>query len=346
MLPRYLSVTAEQIRDVARDGVPGRQPGRPDLRPDRRATHPTTHRPTRSEQRPRRRHDRHRASVAERPDAGRAAAVRLPARSSRTRLANGLRAHRRRHLPGRALVTASLVLRAARPTSPPSRRRDGARGPRADRGHRAPRRDRADRGRRAARRVAPRRGRLGRDVRQRRGPGERLAPALELLAEVAAAPTFPGAEVERLRDERLNDLLQAKADPRRRADEAFVETIYAPSARTTGRRAGARRRSRRSTRARSSRAVYERDIDPARAAIVVGGDLEPDDVDRRRRGACSAAGRGARRPRAPGPIDDTSARHRAVRPRRPPARGSVQTEIRVGHVGAAAPRSRTSTPCR
>jgi zinc protease len=56
---------------------------------------------------------------------------------------------------------------------------------------------------------------------------ERLEPALELLAEMVVSPTFPDAEVERLRDERLNDLLQARADPRRRADEAFGEEIYA-----------------------------------------------------------------------------------------------------------------------
>ena len=57
-------------------------------------------------------------------------------------------------------------------------------------------------------------------------PAPRFEPALELLAEIALHPTFPAAEVERLRDERLNDLLQAQADPRRRADEAFAATIY------------------------------------------------------------------------------------------------------------------------
>ena len=60
-------------------------------------------------------------------------------------------------------------------------------------------------------------------------PASRLAPALELLAEVVRRPSFPEAEIERLRDERLTDLLQAKADPRRRADEAYVSSIYAPS---------------------------------------------------------------------------------------------------------------------
>ena len=75
-------------------------------------------------------------------------------------------------------------------------------------------------------------------------PADRLPEALELLAELVLRPTFPAAEVERLRDERLNDLLQAKADPRRRAEETFIGTIYAPSSpyhRPGGRDPGDRR---------------------------------------------------------------------------------------------------------
>ena len=60
-------------------------------------------------------------------------------------------------------------------------------------------------------------------------PADRLEAALDLVAEVVLRPTFPTTEVERLRDERLNDLLQAQADPRRRVEEAFIGTIYAPS---------------------------------------------------------------------------------------------------------------------
>ncbi|MEZ4596833.1 MAG: pitrilysin family protein [Chloroflexota bacterium] len=74
-------------------------------------------------------------------------------------------------------------------------------------------------------------------------PRSRLAPALELLAEVALEPSFPEHEVQRLRDERLNDLLQAKAEPRRRVERAFAETLYAPAARLcppTGRQRGDR----------------------------------------------------------------------------------------------------------
>jgi len=60
-------------------------------------------------------------------------------------------------------------------------------------------------------------------------PAERLAAALGLLAEVVREPAFPPREVERLRDQRLNDLLQAKADPARRADEVYLATVYDPA---------------------------------------------------------------------------------------------------------------------
>jgi zinc protease len=60
-------------------------------------------------------------------------------------------------------------------------------------------------------------------------PRSRFGPALGLLAEMLLEPAFPTEEVDRLRDERLNDLLQAKADPRRRVERLFAETILDPS---------------------------------------------------------------------------------------------------------------------
>ena len=103
-------------------------------------------------------------------------------------------------------------------------------------------------------------------------PAERLAPALELLAEVVREPAFPPREVERLRDQRLNDLLQAKADPARRAEEAYLATIYDPAspyARPSGglRDTRGRHRRRRGRDCLGSWAGFER------AALVIGGDL-------------------------------------------------------------------------
>jgi predicted Zn-dependent peptidase len=60
-------------------------------------------------------------------------------------------------------------------------------------------------------------------------PRSRFGAALALLAEMAIEPGLPEREVDRLCEERLNDLLQARADPRRRAERVFGETIYAPA---------------------------------------------------------------------------------------------------------------------
>jgi predicted Zn-dependent peptidase len=161
----------------------------------------------------------------------------------------------------------------------------------------------------------------------------RLAPALELLAEVLLRPTFPGSEVERLRDERLNDLLQVKADPRRRVDEAFVGTIYAPVS-PYHRPSGGTQETVEGLTADRLRAVYERLLDPGKATLVVGGDLgDQDVVALAKRLFGSWTGRGSAST-APARIVDTgSTTGRIVRVIHRP--GSVQTEIRIGHRGLA-----------
>ena len=170
---------------------------------------------------------------------------------------------------------------------------------------------------------------LGVDV-----PASRLEPALELLAEVLLHPTFPASDVERLRDERLNDLLQAQADPRRRADETYVGTIYAPESAYHRPSAGTRETVEGLT-ADIARRAYERALDPSRATLVVAGDLGGQDV-----AAMAERLLGAwTRPTAAvpsdsgatGPVDAPSSTGRLVRVVHRP--GSVQTEIRIGHAG-------------
>ncbi|HET7168939.1 MAG TPA: pitrilysin family protein [Candidatus Limnocylindrales bacterium] len=162
-------------------------------------------------------------------------------------------------------------------------------------------------------------------------PAARLEPALELLAEVLLRPTFPADEVERLRDERLNDLLQARADPRRRADEAYVATIYAPASpyhRPSGGTA--------ETVGRLDpdilRRAHGRALDPARATLVIGGDLrglDPMAIATRLFSDWTApsVAAAARTP----VIDSAASGGRIVRVVHRP--GSVQTEIRIGHRG-------------
>ena len=160
-------------------------------------------------------------------------------------------------------------------------------------------------------------------------PEARLAPALELLAEIVRRPAFPEAEVDRLRDERLTDLLQARADPRRRADEAYVGTVYAPSS-PYHRPSGGLADTVGGLTSSELRAVHARASVPSRAAIVVAGDVEPGTVIatvERLFGDWSGDA-GVASPT----VDDRAAQEsRVVRVIHRP--GSVQTEIRVGHRG-------------
>jgi predicted Zn-dependent peptidase len=162
-------------------------------------------------------------------------------------------------------------------------------------------------------------------------PASRLGPALELLAEVVEHPTFPEHEIERLRDERLNDILQARAEPRRRADEALIAAIYAPEspyhrpAAGIAETVGALGRD-------AVRSVYRRGLDPSTMTLIVAGDLGGLDMPglaERLMGGWSQAPEASTAGR---PVDAASAIGRHVRVIHRP--GSVQSELRIGHVGA------------
>ena len=153
--------------------------------------------------------------------------------------------------------------------------------------------------------------------------------ALELVAEVLLRPTFPRDEVERLRDERLNDLLQARADPRRRVEEAFANTVYAPEIALPptvgrdprdGRGAHRRRTSGAPTSGRSTRAGRR----SSSAATSVARTWSAS------RRACSGPGAGRLQRRRRSSIRARPL-GRVVRVVHRP--GSVQTEIRIGHRG-------------
>ncbi len=57
-------------------------------------------------------------------------------------------------------------------------------------------------------------------------PVAKLSEALPLMADVALRPTFPAAELERLRKERLTRLLQARDDPAAIIDIAFPRIVF------------------------------------------------------------------------------------------------------------------------
>ncbi len=267
--------------------------------------------------------------IAERPIPGTPRPYEFPAISDH-RLANGLRL-RIADLPGRPLVSASLVMSNGATDEPADEAGATVLAARAlSEGT-----ERFD-----AIGLVEASERLGASLHADAGwdafsagvdvPASRLEPALELLAELILRPTFPPADVERLVAERLNDILQAKADPRRRAEEAFIDTIYAPSA-PYHRPSGGTAETVANLTPETLRRAWERGLDPARATLVIGGDLSgldvPAMVERLFGGWVAAPGS-----RSAGAVDDApSTAGRVIRVLHRP--GSVQTEIRVGHRG-------------
>jgi zinc protease len=164
-------------------------------------------------------------------------------------------------------------------------------------------------------------------------PRSRLAPALELLAEVALEPSFPDDEVQRLRDERLNDLLQAKAEPRRRVERAFAETLYAPGA-AYGRPQGGTETTVPGLDRETLAARHAALLEGSRATLVLAGDLAG--IDARALvadvlGGWSGSAQATADAGAAGPPADMRAPGgRVVVVHRP---GSPQSELRIGHVG-------------
>jgi zinc protease len=163
-------------------------------------------------------------------------------------------------------------------------------------------------------------------------PRTRLGPALELLAEMALQPSFPDREVQRLREERLNDLKQGMADARRRVERLFPETIYADGA-AYGRLAAG---------SETTVAGLDRDalaarhaalVRPEACTIIVCGDLDGLPLTEMVGSAFAGwpeppAGDGPAEAAAP---DRARPGRQVVVVDRPSA---PQSEIRIGHVGA------------
>ena len=165
----------------------------------------------------------------------------------------------------------------------------------------------------------------------------RLGSALELLDELLERPTFAEDDVDRLRDERMNDLLQVKADARRRAERAFGSVIYDPRS-PYSRPASGDEATVPGLDAAAVKRIHRTLLDPSRAALVVGGDLRDVDVPALAEKAFGRFGEsagfgGSRKPSAPGPapLDAGAVDRPIVRLYHHP--GAVQSELRIGHLG-------------
>jgi zinc protease len=158
--------------------------------------------------------------------------------------------------------------------------------------------------------------------------GPRLSDAMALVAEVVLEPAFPERELERLKAERLAEILQRRAEPRGLADDMFARFVYASDSRYAMPDAGS---------AASVSAVGRNDVAafhsaryrPASTTAIIVGDIGVDDALRvmrarfagwptQRAAPMQADDRPARRTRAVHLVEKTDA---------------PQSELRIGHVG-------------
>ena len=157
---------------------------------------------------------------------------------------------------------------------------------------------------------------------------EHLPDALGLARDLLRWPAFPEREVQRLKEQRLADLLQQLAEPRGLADEQFAQIAYAAAARYAAPEEGDAASVRALNRA-DVQAFYAARYQPGGTTLIFAGDVTMH--------AASALAetlfgdwRGVRPAPAPSGID-VAQPGRLVRVVAKAA--APQSELRVGHAG-------------
>lgn len=156
----------------------------------------------------------------------------------------------------------------------------------------------------------------------------RLPEALKLLSEVVRTPSFAPREVNRLKEERLAELLELKSEPRGLADERFTSSLYKRDSRLSVQEGGSERTVASLT-VDMCRAWHSEHFAPSITALVIAGDIDLDDaLDV----AAENLGDWVATEPAPAMVDDSAARdYPSVQLLDRP--GAPQTELRLGHVG-------------
>lgn len=161
-------------------------------------------------------------------------------------------------------------------------------------------------------------------------PTAQMDSALALMADVALRPSFAAAELERLRKQRLTELLQLKDRGPAIADRAYATVLYGDEHPYGRPLIGSERTIRRITRG-DVRRHYDTYFRPNNAALLVVGDVTADDVQRRAEAIFGGWPRQAVpetryvTPRAAAPTTI----HLIDKP------GAAQSSVRIGSVGVA-----------
>lgn len=154
-----------------------------------------------------------------------------------------------------------------------------------------------------------------------------LVAGFELLAEVATDPTFPEAEVERLRRQRLAELLRRGHDPSSLADDRLSRVVYDGTV-----YANPLVGSEESVAAIDRELVlgfYRRQYSLNGSALIAVGDFDPEELLREVEAALGGLDAGEAPPQPevrPAPLSGITVQV-LDRP------GAAQTELRLGHLG-------------
>ena len=105
----------------------------------------------------------------------------------------------------------------------------------------------------------------------------RLPDVIALVRDLLRAPTFPEREVQRLKEERLAELLQQLAEPRGLADDQFTHAVYDPEARYAAPEGGDAASVRALTRETVQR-FYELRYQPSVTTLVFAGAVTMSDA--------------------------------------------------------------------
>jgi zinc protease len=165
-------------------------------------------------------------------------------------------------------------------------------------------------------------------------PVARLADALPIMADVALRPTFKKEELDRLRQQRLTQMLQGRDDPQTIASSAFPRVLYGPRHRY-GTPTGGTAETIKTFTSDDLREFYSSTFRPDRATILAIGDVTPDKVMpllEKSFGTWKATGAAA--PRQTIAAVDEPAERTIYLVDKP---GAAQSQIRIGWIGV--PRS-------
>ena len=108
-------------------------------------------------------------------------------------------------------------------------------------------------------------------------PAARLRDALPIMADVAIRPTFPAPDLERLRQERLTALLQARDDPAQIVPFAFQRVVFGQAHRYGTGQVGTEATLKAFT-PPDLKAFHDAMYQPSNATLIIAGDVTTDAV--------------------------------------------------------------------